>query len=378
MDGFLPEFRKLAGLIRTDTEALRQGGELVYPSRGKPGPVARLDQISLTQYLQEKQRQGVSADFTRLIEVMYLGMYGLECEEQSVYNLLMLIDIDSDALAIYGDSDESKRVRGGNSRLVEALDQAVRKKTPIELGHKLVRIKDDGNAFTLDFATGGASKGVRAEALICTLPFTTLRDVEGVDRLGLSPAKAEAIKSLGYATNSKLTVGFKEAFWTNGSKLLPPNYGTVFSDRLTKEVRASSNNQKGKSGIILNYLSGKQGKFASPNLVGETLEHLELLYPGSRQLADGNKNLQHWPSDPFVKASYVCFRPGHFTAMGGYDEPGELGGRMVFAGEHMSSDWGGYMEGALGTGKAAADAISQQSGMELTPSTPMRRRARRA
>lgn len=378
MDSFLPEFRKLAALIRTDTEAIRQGGELVYPTRGKPGPAPRLDQISLAQYLQEKQRQGISADFTRLIDVMYLGMYGLECEEQSVYNLLMLIDIDSEELAIYGDSDESRRVRGGNSRLVEALEQAVRKRTPIELGHKLVRMRDDGSAFTLDFATGGASKTVRAEALICALPFTTLRDVEGIDKLDLSPAKAEAIRSLGMATNSKFVIGFKEAFWTKGSKIVPPNYGTVFTDRLTKEVRASSNNQSGKSGIILNYLGGKQGKLVSPKLVAETLDHLEFLYPGSRTLADGNKNLRHWPSDPFAKASYVCFRPGHYTAMGGYEEPVELKGRLVFAGEHMSTDWGGYMEGALGTGKAAAEAIAQQGGLELTPQAPMRRRARRA
>jgi monoamine oxidase len=364
---FLPEFRKLAALIRKDTAAIRKDGEFVFPVLGQLDPAPRLDQLSLKEYLDEKTKQGVSPDFTALIELMYLGMYGLETYEQSAYNLFLLIDIDSDKLAIYGDSDESKRVRGGNSRLVEALETSVRQHTVIELGHQLVKISDNGTKFSLSFTTDGQSKTIGADAIICALPFTTLRSIEGIGNLEFSPAKKAAIANLGYATNAKFTVGFKEAFWEKGSNKLPANYGSVYSDRLIKEVRASSNNQKGSSGIILNYLSGKRGAAISPNLLAETLDHLEFLYPGSRQLADANKYLQHWVSDPYVKASYSCYRPKHFTLMGGYEEPSELNGRFIFAGEHMSTDWGGYMEGALMTGKKAAELMATKISSNQLP-----------
>ncbi len=343
---FLGEFKKLAALVLEDTSKIRIDKQLITPTPGRPGPSPWLDQITLADYLSSKQKSGISPEFIELINVMYLGMMGLETSQQNTYNLLTLMDPYSAEMALYGDSDESKRVKGGNGNLVDALAQSVGKHTPIHLGHRLVHIKDHGQHFVLTFdRTGNSPLEVKADLVINTLPIPVLSDIEGMTSLNLSESKKAAIKALGYATNAKFTIGFKERKWRSSGNMVPPNYGTVWTNSLFPEIRESSNQQKGRSGIILNYLGGAVGHHIPPNLVGKTLDHLESMYPGIRSLYDGHTHLQHWTSDPFAKGSYICPRPGHYEAMGGFEDQVELGGRMIFAGDSFSKDFGGYMTG---------------------------------
>jgi len=63
---------------------------------------------------------------------------------------------------------------------------------------------------------------------------------------------------------------------------------------------------------------------------------------------------QAWQQDPFTGGAYACYRPGQwFTVRPALSRPFE---RVFFAGEHIA-DWQGFMEGAVVTGQAAADAV---------------------
>ena len=63
-----------------------------------------------------------------LLKVAYVGEYGLEAAEQSALNLLLLIGTDDEnKFEIFGDSDEGMRVKGGNSKLPEALFNSLEK-----------------------------------------------------------------------------------------------------------------------------------------------------------------------------------------------------------------------------------------------------------
>ena len=75
----------------------------------------------------------------RILERAYVGEYGLEVAEQSVWNLLWLIDFDApDPFRIFGDSDERYHIHEGNQALPDAL--AARLAGKIELGHGLVAV----------------------------------------------------------------------------------------------------------------------------------------------------------------------------------------------------------------------------------------------
>ena len=80
---------------------------------------------------------------------------------------------------------------------------------------------------------------------------------------------------------------------------------------------------------------------------------------GAATLINGQylAHLEHWPSNPFMKGSYTCYRPGQFTTMAGLESI--PAGNLFFAGEHTNSfyEWQGFMEGAALSGIAAAQSI---------------------
>ena len=63
----------------------------------------------------------------------------------------------------------------------------------------------------------------------------------------------------------------------------------------------------------------------------------------------------HWPTHPFTKAAYSCFKPGQWTTIAGAE--GRPVGNLFFAGEHTSYDFQGYMNGGAQSGKDAAEAV---------------------
>jgi monoamine oxidase len=62
-----------------------------------------------------------------------------------------------------------------------------------------------------------------------------------------------------------------------------------------------------------------------------------------------------WSSDPWSRGGYAFFDPGFDAALRPW-----LAlpcGRLFFAGEHTSSKWQGYMNGAIESGRRAAAEI---------------------
>ena len=54
----------------------------------------------------------------------------------------------------------------------------------------------------------------------------------------------------------------------------------------------------------------------------------------------------------FAKHGYAYYRVGQYTAFGGYE--GARQGGVLFAGDHTSQDFQGFMEGAATEGERAA------------------------
>lgn len=120
-------------------------------------------------------------------------------------------------------------------------------------------------------------------------------------------------------------------------------------------------------GILTDYSSGPRGAGLDPGAVqtevAQFLQDLNRVYPGTPGAASKDRrgqyraHLEHWPSNPLMKGSYTCYRPGQFTTMAGLE--GLPVGNLLFAGEHTNSfyEWQGFMEGAALSGIAAAQSI---------------------
>jgi len=82
---------------------------------------------------------------------------------------------------------------------------------------------------------------------------------------------------------------------------------------------------------------------------------MERVFPGVRATLNAKVARHHWPSAPFSKGSYACYRPGQWTTIAGAEF--EPVGNLHFAGEHCSTDFQGFMNGAAETGRRAAQAL---------------------
>jgi monoamine oxidase len=348
-------FKPLAQKLMKDSKALMVEGEVEVPSYRSDlalSPLVKaLDRTTLVEYLTQARIDSWLLD---LISNAYVGEYGLDADQQSALNLVILIEPDTkDGFKIFGSSDEAKRIRGGSESLPKALLKAIQPAVPIEYDHKLMAVRDQGTHFTLQFDHSGKTVEVHAKRLILAIPPPLLQELD-MKALELSPVKRQAIRDWGFGTNSKLMLGFQKRSWEKpdglrGFSLLP--------DRLAQEFWDTSRGQEGNRGIITCFLGGKDGLAVTPTQQVQSLDFLDRIFPGTKGAFDGNRMLMHWPGQKLVRGSYTCSKPGQYTTIYGAFAETELNGRLVFAGEHCSVDWSGYMQGAVQSGKQAVDLL---------------------
>jgi monoamine oxidase len=99
---------------------------------------------------------------------------------------------------------------------------------------------------------------------------------------------------------------------------------------------------------------------------------LERVFPGVAAARAGAREARmHWPSQPWVRGSYACFRPGDWSSLRGV--MGEAVGGLHFAGEHCALDAQGFMEGGCESGEIAAREVLAQRGVARFPFPRLRR-----
>ncbi|PTR07096.1 monoamine oxidase [Nitrosospira sp. Nsp5] len=338
------EFRPLAAIIASD--AARLSSDITAKKHSKID--AEFDAVSISEYL---DRIGATGWVRNLIEVAYVTEYGLDASELSCINLLSLIDTDmKEGFQIFGESDERFKIQGGNQRITDEL--AKRIGSNIALEHRLVSMRKNGKGFRLTFTTPGKTVSVDADRVILALPFTLLRNVDTGNVL--TPAESNMVKNLGYGTNAKLILGTQTRLWREQRYS-----GECYSDEAFQTGWDSSRMQAGIAGSYTFFLGGKPGVDIGRGTPAERAQQLSAsinrVYPGLAAQLTNNTLRVHWPSEPFALGSYSCYRPRQWTRFNG--EVGRPNGNLLYAGEHCSTQFLGYMNGGAETGRLAAQAI---------------------
>src|SRR6185436_16905412 len=324
-----------------------------------------LDYTDLKEYLDSR---GASALIREVLDVAYTIEYGREIGQQSCINLLLFIHADRRSkfrpFGLF--SDERFHVVEGNDRIAQGLADNLPGQIAFE--HALVRARklSDGR-IGLTFSNRGKTVETAHDAVVMTLPFSVLREVELDASLGLPNWKRFAINNLSYGTNSKMMLGFSGRPWYH----LHGSNGSSYSDLAnhqntweTNAIRATPN-----SSILTDYSGGKRGEALNPSQVqieaGRFLKDLNKVYPNASPYASRNRqgeylaHLENWSLNPLSNGSYTCNGPGYFTTIAGNE--GKPVGNLFFAGEHTSSfyEWQGFMEGAAVSGvRAAGEAFA--------------------
>ncbi len=174
-------------------------------------------------------------------------------------------------------------------------------------------------------------------------------------RLPLPERTRRAIREISFGTNAKLFAGLSRRPWRaqgfSGEVITDLGFQTCWEDHARPG---------GGPGGLTVFAGGQTGvDFARGEAaarVREVLARLEVAFPEASVVGTGAAARMDWPGYALAKGSYSCFAPGQVTAFAGAFAPL---GRLVFAGEHMSKEHSGYMNGAAETGRLAARAVAR-------------------
>ena len=344
------DFRPLRDQITADARRVFNAWDTVAPE---------YDQMSVTQYLDSHQNK-ITAPYVRvLVENAIRTEYGVEPHDSSALQLLFLTpSVTGKSVDLLAYSDEQYTVSGGSQSIADELVK--RLPGQVQLNRPLTRVRRTGSAYTLDF-TGAAP--VEADYVIVTVPASLLRSISFPSTL---PAGfRDYLANVDLGRNEKVFAGFETRAWrTSGEFSLGAwtdlGYSSVWDGTQSQIARADAALTLYYGGADVQRIPNGKGAYDA------AVRSLDAYVPGLQAAANGQYRRTNWTGEKYSKGAYVNFKPGQLTRWGSYFWLETGGGNptqevvfdgLVFAGEHTSDDWYGFMNGAAQTGRLAATAV---------------------
>lgn len=316
-----------AGLSKLYFDELRESLRAL-PADGWPYP--ELNHYKDQTFGDYLRRQGASDD-----AIAYLTQ-GFEDDS--------LLDFAHDALSHA--VPQLSKIRGGNDRLPQAM--AGQLATRIRYGAEVQRIEQSGTGVRVAYSAAGRQHFESADRVICTIPFTVLRDIEIVP--GLSAGKARAVKNLYLGPVARVFVQTHSRFWERQGL---NGFATVDQPM---ELWSPTYNQPGTRGILMSYIYEQLARDYSQLPAAEQIERsidlYEQVHPGVRAEVEAATTWS-WLNEPYSRGAYLVAQPNQFELLRDIGRPE---GRIHFAGEH-TSPWPGWIQGALHSGLRIATEV---------------------
>jgi monoamine oxidase len=240
------------------------------------------------------------------------------------------------------------RIPGGNDRLATGLAKRLKGSLLLESVVRRVSQRPGGLTVTIEDRAAGRSE-IAADYFVSALPASTAREV--IFEPGLPEPQRDAIGRLRYGCATRVLLQFERRFWKKPGR--PLAFG---SDLPTGAVWDGNEHQRGPRGILSFVAGGRASKEMQDILArdGEAgvVRHIEWLGKPSAVLAS---RTIVWDDDPWVRGGYAYFDPGFDPLWRAW--LARPAGPIVFAGEHTSIKYQGYMNGAIESGLRAAAEI---------------------
>ncbi len=264
-------------------------------------------------------------------------------------------------------SYEHVSIKGGNSRLPEAIFEQLPDRVHTNMILRSVTKHDDGR-YLLRFADDTI---VIADKVVFATPCSVFNDIEIAKNI-IPDETLAAIRNVQYGTNAKILVPLRDKDTSN-------NF--IMNGRMSTHFNADST-------VLTMYYVGDYGKYDQDSIAelyeedSATLKATfrEAIIPSTspviardERYAQYNTPVGHsWPNDPFIGGSYHIIAPGQEELLTTLEEyNGEtvkslfapINDQLFFAGEHASvlMDVPGTMEAACESGERVARMIEKMS-----------------
>ena len=321
------------------------------------------------RFMRDKDDEDKMRDFDQSDWWTTLGRSGFSLQELVQRDLMDSTDsgesirLSSSYLAAteYFDSNDTDemdfKIEGGNDRLPAAMAEHLGKRHELRLGASVRRIEQDDHGVRVFIE--GRTRAFRGDYCICTVPAHRLLDITW--RPILKRKQANASRQLQYSRIMKTAVLYAQRFWERPRSSKEFGFST-FTSRASDFCFDSTFGQRGTMGILCSYSIGdKADDLAAEknpnNLMKWITEDVVCAVQPKSDVVVAPVSIatQAWHRETAIGGAYAFYRPGQwFTVREVLSWPHK---RVAFAGEHLSKDWQGFMEGAVETGEAAATLV---------------------
>lgn len=235
------------------------------------------------------------------------------------------------------------KIRGGSDMFPKAFAQRLAAK--ILYGSPVVRIEQDATSARATFLHGGTPQTISADRILCTIPFSVLRQIDLPP--GLSATKRDIISKQQYDGVSRVYLQSKKRFWEEKGLS-----GFAFTSSAV-EIWQPTWNQPGPRGLLMTYARpGEAERIAAmkePDRIASTRRQLNEIFPGLDENFEGGAS-KCWQEDEWSRGAWSFTNPKDFVRITAPE------GRIHFAGEHLSP-FSSWMQGALWSGLRAMKEI---------------------
>jgi monoamine oxidase len=336
-------FRAFDGQLRVLIDAYRQSEQ-----RWDTAIARRLAGQSVSTFLAQ-------AGAAHWIVQRFRGLRGLFLADPEDLSLLALVDF----LASNPWSEDAiVRLTAGNDALPQAMARDLKRRP--ELRTILRRIRQSASGVEITVEGRGGLATMSGDYLVAAMPAMTLRDV--IFEPPLPGPQQDAIRFLRYGRAARVLVQCARRFWKARG-----HFDLYGSDQPFGAFWPGNEQQRGRAGI-LSFLGGGHGSRELQSLLRHegpegVLQRLRWLGRPGEPLA---VQTVVWEQDPWAGGGYAYFDSTFDPLWRAW--LARPAGRVLFAGEHTSYRWQGYMNGAVESGQRAAAevvALHWNSGSQL-------------
>ncbi len=319
----------------------RQLRQIIREVAGNPNKIAELDKISLADALRAR---GTSETAIRLINISL--------------NYNSIETVSAGSLMFEGQrrlsaGTKANRIIEGNYEIPKALTtQAKKNGVKFILQAKIKKISHTLNSVKISFQDkNGKIKTLAADKLVCTIPFSVLREIKFEP--ALPESKMKAINELAYTHITKVYLQGSRFEWDSR------NIGSsIWTDTPLERIFMAAGKRGEERGIFTAWMDG-EGADVADQMSDEVrqiwaLAEFEKTLPFMKGAIEKTQT-KSWANDEFVKGSYAHFTKGQFTQFKPYLKTKV--GAIHFAGEHTAENAPG-MEGALESAERVVTEIS--------------------
>jgi monoamine oxidase len=344
--------RPLADQLATDATLLDENFDTYAP---------QFDRLSVSDYLNQHRDKILAPVVRRLAENAIRTEYGVEPEDSSALQLLFTVLLINEDTVTPISSDETYYIKGGSGRLIESLVNAL--PGQIRVNSPLTELRSQNRGFRLTFGNGIVTE---ANYVILALPFTALRRVNV--QVNLPSTLRRFINEANLGKNEKLFAGFDRRVWLQNRGFTLDAWADLGFSSMWEETQRQPEQPEAS---LTFFLGGDETQVARRNINDLGLHFLHRLnpfVPGAKDAATEQFYQTTWTNDPYIGGGYTSFRPGQYLEFSQFlyiesDNPEEQQdvhvGNLLFAGEHLSDQFYGYMNGAAQTGRLAAQLIAR-------------------